>query len=162
MKNVIGLMKDELSGRTIIGFAELLTKTYSYLTDDSDEDKNTKSTKMRVMKQKFEFEDYKYCFEATQLENEINQLEKNKLNVDSLRENHKEFIKNNKLVLQSQQRFRSKKHNVFTEIALGANDEKRTQSIDSIEIYGYRMSKDLVRKKEEIKFNYIIKQYKND
>ena len=36
------------------------------------------------------------------------------------------------------------------------------QSIDSIEIYAYGTSKDLVNKKEEIKCNNIIKQYKND
>ena len=34
------------------------------------------------------------------------------------------------------------------------------QSIDSLETYGYRMNKDLVCKKEEIKCNNIIKQYK--
>ena len=36
------------------------------------------------------------------------------------------------------------------------------QSIDSIETYAYRMSKDLVSEKEEIKWNNIIKRYKND
>ena len=35
------------------------------------------------------------------------------------------------------------------------------QSIDSVETYEYKMSKGLLCKKEEIKFNYIIKQYKN-
>ena len=53
----------------------------------------------------------------------------NKPDVDSLWENHKEFIKNNKLILKSQQIFRSKKHNVFTEnvneIALSVNDDKK-------------------------------------
>ena len=34
------------------------------------------------------------------------------------------------------------------------------ESIDSIETYGYRRSKDLVSDKEEIKCNNIIKQYK--
>ena len=36
------------------------------------------------------------------------------------------------------------------------------QSIDSLETYAYETSKDLVSKKEEIKFNNIIKQHKND
>ena len=44
-----------------------------------------------------------------------NQLEKSKVNVDSLKEDQKEFIKDNKLILKSQQRFKSQKHNVFTE-----------------------------------------------
>ena len=34
-----------------------------------------------------------------------------------------------------------------------ANGDKRIQSIDSIETYSYETSKDLVSKKEEIKFN---------
>ena len=78
-------------------------------------------------KEKLKFEDYKHCLEATHLENKINNLQKNKLNVDSYRENHKEFIKNSRLIVKSQQRFRSKKHNVFIEevnkIALSANND---------------------------------------
>ena len=35
--------------------------------------------------------------------------------MESLRENHKEFIKSNKLTLKSSLRFRSEKHNVFIE-----------------------------------------------
>ena len=58
---------------------------------------------------------------------------KNKIDVDS----PKEFIKNNKLILKTQQRFKSKRHNVFTEevnkIALSSSDDKRMQSIDLIE-----------------------------
>ena len=82
---------------------------------------------------------------------------------NSLRENHKEFIKK-KLMLKSQQRFRSEKHNIFTEevnkIALSVNDDKRVQSIDSTERYAYGTRKNLVCKKEEIKCNNIIKQHK--
>ena len=36
--------------------------------------------------------------EVGQIENETNHLEKNKIDVDSLKENKKEFIKNNKLL----------------------------------------------------------------
>ena len=43
---------------------------------------------------------------------------------------------------------------------ISSNDDKRMQTIDSIEIYAYRRSKDLVCKREEIKCNNIIKQYK--
>ena len=69
--------------------------------------------------------------EATQLENKMKQLDKNKVDVNNLRENHKEFIKNNRLILKSQQTFRSEKHNAFTKevnkIELNANNDKRIQ-----------------------------------
>ena len=50
-KKVIALMKDELDGKIKTDFAELRPKTYSYLTDDSDENKKTKNTKFCVQKQ---------------------------------------------------------------------------------------------------------------
>ena len=43
-----------------------------------------------------------------------------------------------------------------------ANDDKKIQSIDSVETCAYGTSKDLVSKREETKCNNIIKQYKND
>ena len=46
-------------------------------------------------------------------------------------------------------------------MVLSSNDDKRMQSIDPIEAYVYGTSKDLVCKKEEVKYNNIIKQYKN-
>ena len=49
---------------------------------------------------------------------------------------------------------------LLKKIALSSNDNKRKQSIDSIETYAYGTSKGLVSKKEEIKCNNIIKQYK--
>ena len=59
---------------------------------------------------------------------------KNKADLDSFRQNHKEVIKTNKLILKSQERFKSKKHNVFPEevnkIALSANvNEINKQSV---------------------------------
>ena len=42
---------------------------------------------------------------------------KRDVEVDSLRKSHKEFIKNIKLILKTQQKFRNEKHNVFTEEA---------------------------------------------
>ena len=114
-------------------------------------------------KNKLQFESYKNCLEATQLENKINYKEK-KINIDSLKKNHKQFIKNNKSILKTQQIFKGERHNVFTEeinkIALSSNDDKRMQSIDSIETYAYGTSKYLVSDKEEIKCNNIIKRYK--
>ena len=89
-------------------------KTYSYLADNNDGDKKAKDTKTCVIKQKLKFEDYQHCLETTQLENKIKQQEK-KLDVNSLREYHREFMekKQHKLILKSQQRFRSEKHDVF-------------------------------------------------
>ena len=59
---------------------------------------------------------------------------------------------------------RGERQNIFTKeinkIALSSNDDKRIQSIDSIETYAYGTSKDLVREKEEIKCNSTIKLYK--
>ena len=85
--------------------------------------------------------------------------------MDDLQENHKELIKINKLILKPQQRFRSNKHNVFTEevnkIALSANNDK-IQSANSIETYLYGTRENLVRIKEMIKCNNRIKQYKDD
>ena len=98
-------------------------------------------TKKFVIKRKLKFENYKDCLEAVQIENKKSHLEKHKIDVDSLKEYQKEFIKNNKLTLKRQRRFRSEKHNVFTEeinkIALSSNDDKRIQSIDSIETYAH-------------------------
>ena len=81
--------------------------------------------------------------------------------------NHKEFIRNNKSILKTQQRYKSERHNAFTEennkIALSSNDNKRMQSIDSIETCILNEHpEDLLREKEEIKCNNIIKQYKNN
>ena len=94
----------------------------------------------------------------------MNCLEKNKIEKESIKKNQKEFIKNNKSILKIQQKFKSERHNVSTEkinkIALSSNDDKRMQSIDSIEIYAYGTSKGLVSSKEEIKCNNIIKRYK--
>ena len=61
----------------------------------------------------------------------MNSLGENDIEVDSLRENHKEYIKSNRLILISRQRFKSEKHNVFTEevnkIAWSANGDKKIQ-----------------------------------
>ena len=69
-------MKDGLGGKIITKFVELRAKTYSYLIDDGSEDKKVKSTKKCVIKRKIQFENYKNCLEATQLENNIYYLEK--------------------------------------------------------------------------------------
>ena len=60
-KKVIGLLKDELGGKIITEFVTLRPKTYSYLTDDSKEDKKANGTKKCVIKRMIKFNDYKNC-----------------------------------------------------------------------------------------------------
>ena len=149
---VIYLKKDELGGKIMKKFVGIRAKTYSYLIYDGSEDKKAKGRKKCIIKRKIKYENYKNCLEVT---------EKNEVSVDTLKKNHKNFIRNNKLILKTQQRFKSERHDVFTEginkIVLCSNDDKRMQSIDSIETYACRTSKDLVTEKEEIKCNNITK-----
>ena len=81
--------------------------------------------------------DYKNYLKATELKNKISQLERNKVNTESFRESHNEFIKDYKLILKTHQRFKSKRHDFFTEeinnVNLNSNDDKRIKSIDSVE-----------------------------
>ena len=74
----IGLWKDKLRGKIMNEFTALRAKTYSYLTDNNGGDKKAKFTKKCVRKIKLKFKDYKKCLKSTQLENEINQLERKK------------------------------------------------------------------------------------
>ena len=110
-KKVIGLMKDELGGRIMTEFIYLRPKAYTYLTDDGKEDKKAKGTKKCVIKRMIKFDDYKKC------------------------------LINGEVILKSQQRFRSKGHDVYTEnidkIALSNNDDKRIVSSDKITSYPY-------------------------
>ena len=113
-KKIIGLMKDELGGEIITEFVTLRPKTYSFLTDDGKEDKNSKGTKKCIIKKMIKFNYYKKC------------------------------LLNDELILKSQQRFISKKHDVYTEninkIALSNNDDKRIVSSNEISSYpkGYK------------------------
>ena len=111
-KKIIGLMKDELGGKIITKFVTLRPKTYSLVTDDGKEDKKAKGTKKCIIKKMIKFNDYKKC------------------------------LLNDELILKSQQRFISKKHDVYTEninkIALSNNDDKRIVSSNKISSYPYR------------------------
>ena len=144
-------MRDELGGQIMKQFVGLRAKTHSYLKDNNDEDKKTEGPKEWDTKKKIKFQNYKNCLETAQIENKINHLEKSRIDVDILKKVHQEFIKNNKLILKLQQIFRKEKQNDFTDqinkIALSSNDDKRIQSIYSIEICEHRTSKDLLCKK---------------
>ena len=110
-KKVLGLMKDELGGKIITEFVTLRPKTYSYLNDDGKEDKKAKGTKKCIKKRLIKFDDYKNC------------------------------LLEDKILLKSQQRFISKKHDVYTEdinkIALSNGNDKRIVSSDKITSYPY-------------------------
>ena len=120
-----------------------------------------KSTKMCAIKS--ELEVCKHYLEPTQVEN--NSTRKNKVDADSLRKNNKEFLKSNKLILKSKQIFRIEKYDVFTEkvkkIAVSANDDDEIiQSINLIETYAYGTTKDLICKKDKIKWRNTMKKHK--
>ena len=104
-------MKDELGGKTITEFVTLRSKTYSYLRDDCKEHEKAKGTKKCVIKRMIKFNDYKNCL----LKDEV--------------------------ILKSQQRFKSKGHDVHTEninkIVLSNNDDKRIVSSNKITSYPY-------------------------
>ena len=106
---MIGLTKDELGGTIMTEFAALRSKTYSYLMDGGNSDKKAKGTKKSVIKRKLKFDYYKDC------------------------------LLNNEIILESQKRFKSEAHKVYTEevnkIALSSNDDKRLQTYDRITSY---------------------------
>ena len=93
----------------MIEFVALRPKTYSYLMDDDSEHKKAKGTNKCVIKRRLKFNNYKDC------------------------------LFKNKIILKSQQRFKSEARNVYTEgvneIALSSNDDKRLQTFDRITIY---------------------------
>ena len=149
-------MKDKLDRKVMITFVRLIAKTRSYLIDDCREDNKEKGAKKCVIKRKLKFENYENCLGATKLENEVNYLEKNKINLDSLKKNHVKSIRNNKSILKTQQRLKIESHTISAEETESSNDDKRRKSIELIETYAYRTSKDLLSEKKEIKCNNII------
>ena len=95
-------------------FVALRPKTYSYLMDDGWSIKKAKGTKKCIIKERLKFSDYKDC------------------------------LLNNKIILKSQQRFKSERHDVYTDeinkIALSSNDDKRLPPFDRITSYPYGTS----------------------
>ena len=110
-KKVIGLMKDELRGKTMKEFIGLRPKCYSYLMSDGKVDKRAKGIKKCVTKRCLMFNNYAEC------------------------------LKEKKKTLRSQQRFKSEEHDVDTEeinkTVLSCNDDKRLISYDGITTYPY-------------------------
>ena len=75
--------------------------------------KRVKGTKKCVIKRELKFKHYEDCNKANQLNNTVKCLEKNGVNTYVLKENYEEFIANNQLMLKTQQRFKSERHNGF-------------------------------------------------
>ena len=117
-KKVIGLFKDELGGKVKEVLVNTKAKTFAYLINGSNnndydkekiKNKKTKGTKKRVIKRGLMLENYIDC------------------------------LFNNKIILKSQQRFKSDQHEVYTEevnkIALKGNDDKRLQTLVKVTTY---------------------------
>ena len=109
------------------------------------------------MKRNLNFSDYKKCLKESRIVNIINYLEREETDIDCFKEVKKELTKD-RLILKTQERFKHERTEEINKIALSSNDEKRIQSIDSIETYAHGMSKDLIWNKEKIKRISIIKQ----
>ena len=94
--------------------------------NDGSNDKKAKGTKKCVIKRILKFNNCKNC------------------------------LLNDEIILQSQQRFKSEAHNVYTEeinkIALGSKDEKRLQTFDRITSYPYGINAGKVCKIELLKY----------
>ena len=108
-KKVIGFLKDELGGKIVKVFFGVRAKTWAYLMDDDSEHKRAKETKKYIIKK------------------------------DLMVKNYEDCLFNIKIILKSQQVFRSDLHNVYTvkiiKIALSSNDDKRLQIFDRITTY---------------------------
>ena len=119
-------MKDELGGKIMTEFVGPRTKTYSYLMDDTHVTKRAKGTKKCVIKRVLKFNDYKDC------------------------------LLNNEILLKSQQRFKSERHNVYTEeinkFVLSSDDNRRLQTFDKITSYPYRTSAGIICKTELLEY----------
>ena len=108
-KKVLGMFKDELSGKIMTKFCGLGVKTYSFLSDDGVEKKKDRGTKKCVIKCHLKFDDYK------------------------------DSIFNDKKILRTQQRFKGDLHTVYTEninkISISSNNDKRLQTYNKITTY---------------------------
>ena len=93
IERIIGLIKEELDGKTMKKFVELRAKIYIYLIDNDRENRKTADIKKCVIKRKLKFENSKYFLEATQLDNEIICLGENKIDINGPKKYHKVFIK---------------------------------------------------------------------
>ena len=135
-KKVIGFLKDELGGKIVKVFFGVRAKTWAYLMDDDSEHKRAKETKKYIIKK------------------------------DLMVKNYEDCLFNIKIILKSQQVFRSDHHNVYTvkiiKIALSSNDDKRLQIFDRITTYPYGANAFNVCKSEMmIMRDFFVKKYED-
>ena len=135
-KKVIGFLKDELGGKIVKVFFGVRAKTWAYLMDDDSEHKRAKETKKYIIKK------------------------------DLMVKNYEDCLFNIKIILKSQQVFRSDHHNVYTvkiiKIALSSNDDKRLQIFDRITTYPYGANAFKVCKSEMmIMRDFFVKKYED-
>ena len=110
-KKVIGMFKDEASGKQIAEFVGLRAKLYSYRVEESYEEKKCKGVKKAVIKKTISFNDYKDC------------------------------LFDNKPAMRKMNVIRSHLHTMYTEtvnkIALSPFDDKRLIREDNIHTFAY-------------------------
>ena len=110
-KKVIGMFKDEASGKQIAEFVGLRAKLYSYRVSDACEEKKCKGVKKAVIKKTITFNDYKDC------------------------------LFDNKPAMRKMNVIRSHLHTMYTEtvnkIALSPFDDKRLIRKDNIHTFAY-------------------------
>ena len=82
-------MKDEVGRLIVKELFGLTAKKYRYPKDNNNEDEKPKDTEKFVIKRNLKFEDYRKVLDADQIENKMNHLEKNNVDVDSLKEDQK-------------------------------------------------------------------------
>ena len=108
-KKGISTFKDELGGKIMNEFCTLRAKPYSFKLDDDTDNKRAKGRKKCIVKREITFKNYVYP------------------------------LFKDKVLIKSQQRFRSDHHKVYTEevnkIALSSNDDKRIQTFDKVTTY---------------------------
>ena len=110
-KKVIGMFKDEASGKQIAEFVGLRAKLYSYRVEESYEEKKCKGVKKAVIKKTISFSDYKDC------------------------------LFDNKPAMRKMNVIRSHLHTMYTEtvnkIALSPFDDKRLIREDNIHTFAH-------------------------
>ena len=110
----------------MIEFCALRAKAYAYKLDDETKMKKTKGTKKCIVKREITFKNY----------------------ADALFKD--------KVLIESQQRFKINHHKVYTEeankIALSSNDDKSIQTFDKVTTYPYGIHNAFMVCENEIKY----------